>query len=411
VFIRVHPWPFTCLPFPGEILQIHSKAVHAGDRKKPGQHIPITTPIHTASSYFYDSMAQLDRVFGQEEPGYAYARYDNPTAAALEELMCALENGHGALACASGMAAIHAAMVTALADRRKSVVAANAVYGATVSLLMNVLEPTGVKVRFTDICDMEALRAAVDEAQPGCILIESISNPLLRVGPIDRIAEIAREAGAALVVDNTFATPMIVRPLELGAHFSVHSVTKYLAGHGDVLGGVVVTDKEHIDSLRSFSRIVGPVLGPFEAYLTMRGIKTFPLRMERQCANARRVASWLAQHPAVERVYFPGDSSHPDAHTIRRLFPPNLWGGMMSFEIRGAGRDEIFRFMDALKMIVRATSLGDVHTMMLYPVMSSHREISPRHRERMGIGDNLVRLSVGIEAVEDIVADLEQAFG
>jgi len=143
----------------------------------------------------------------------------------------------------------------------------------------------------------------------------------------------------------------------------------------------------------------------------MRGIKTFPLRMERQCANARRVASWLAQHPAVERVYFPGDSSHPDAHTIRRLFPPNLWGGMMSFEIRGAGREEIFRFMDALKMIVRATSLGDVHTMMLYPVMSSHREISPRHRERMGIGDNLVRLSVGIEAVEDIVADLEQAFG
>jgi cystathionine gamma-synthase/methionine-gamma-lyase len=392
-------------------LQIHSKAVHAGDRKKPGKHIPITTPIHTASSYFYDSMEQLDRVFGQEEPGYAYARYDNPTASSLEDLMCALENGHGALACASGMAAIHAAMVTALADRRKSVVAANAVYGATVSLLMNVLEPTGVKVRFADICDMEALRAAVAEAQPGCILIESISNPLLRVGPVDRIAEIAREAGAALVVDNTFATPMIVRPLELGAHFSVHSVTKYLAGHGDVLGGVVVTDKEHIDSLRTFSRTVGPVLGPFEAYLTMRGIKTFPLRMERQCANARRVASWLAQHPAVERVYFPGDSAHLDAHTIRRLFPANLWGAMIGFEIRGAGREEIFRFMDALKMIVRATSLGDVHSMVLYPVMSSHREISPKHRERMGIRDNLVRLSVGIEAGEDIVADLEQALG
>ena len=390
-------------------LQIHSKAVHAGDRKKPGKHIPITTPIHTASSYFYDSMEQLDRVFGQEEPGYAYARYDNPTASSLEELMCALENGHGALACASGMAAIHAAVVTALADRRKSVVAANAVYGATVSLLMNVLEPTGVKVRFTDICDMEALRAAVAEAQPGCILIESISNPLLRVGPIDRIAEIARDAGAALVVDNTFATPMMVRPLELGAHFSVHSVTKYLAGHGDVLGGVVVTDRDHIDSLRTFSRTVGPVLGPFEAYLTMRGIKTFPLRMERQCANARRVASWLAQHPAVERVYFPGDAAHPDAHTIHRLFPPNLWGAMISFEIRGAGKEEIFRFMDGLKMIVRATSLGDVHTMMLYPVMSSHREISPKHRERMGIRDNLVRLSVGIEAIEDIVADLEQA--
>jgi cystathionine gamma-synthase/methionine-gamma-lyase len=390
-------------------LRIHSKAVHAGDRKKPGKHIPITTPIYTASSYFYDSMEQLDRVFGQEEAGFAYARYDNPNAAALEELMCALEGGHGALACASGMSAIHAAVVTALADRPKSIVAANALYGASVSLLMNVLEPTGVKVRFADICDLDALRAAIDEAHPGCLLIESISNPLLRVGAIDRIAAMARQAGAALVVDNTFATPMIARPLELGAHFSVHSVTKYLAGHGDVLGGVVVTDEEHTAGLRALSRTLGPVLGPFEAYLTMRGIKTFPLRMERQCANACRVASFLAEHPAVERVFFPGDPKHPDAETIRRMFPPNLWGAMMSFEIRGAGREQVFRFMDALKMIVRATSLGDVHTMMLYPTMSSHREISPRHRERMGIRDNLVRLSVGIEAAEDIIADLAQA--
>jgi cystathionine gamma-synthase/methionine-gamma-lyase len=392
-------------------LQIQSKAVHAGDRKKPGKHIPIATPIYTASSYFYDSMEQLDRVFGQEEPGYAYARYDNPTTAALEELMCALENGHTALACASGMAAIHAAMVTALADRRKSVVAANSLYGATVSLLMNVLEPTGVTIRFADICNLDALRAAVAEAQAGCVLIESISNPLLRVGQIDRIAAIAREAGAALIVDNTFATPMIERPLDLGAHFSVHSVTKYLAGHGDVLGGIVVTDGEHAESLRALSRTLGPVLGPFEAYLTMRGIKTFPLRMERQCANACRVASWLAQHPAVERVYFPGDAAHPDADTVGRLFPPHLRGGMASFEIRGAGREQIFRFMDGLKMIVRATSLGDVHSMMLYPVMSSHREISPKHRERMGIRENLVRLSVGIEAVDDIIADLDQALG
>jgi cystathionine gamma-synthase/methionine-gamma-lyase len=282
-------------------------------------------------------------------------------------------------------------------------------YGASVSLLMNVLEPTGVKVRFADICDLDALRAAIDEAHPGCLLIESISNPLLRVGAIDRIAAMARQAGAALVVDNTFATPMIARPLELGAHFSVHSVTKYLAGHGDVLGGVVVTDEEHTAGLRALSRTLGPVLGPFEAYLTMRGIKTFPLRMERQCANACRVASFLAEHPAVERVFFPGDPKHPDAETIRRMFPPNLWGAMMSFEIRGAGREQVFRFMDALKMIVRATSLGDVHTMMLYPTMSSHREISPRHRERMGIRDNLVRLSVGIEAAEDIIADLAQA--
>jgi cystathionine beta-lyase/cystathionine gamma-synthase len=390
-------------------LKIHTKAVHAGDRKAASAHVPVTTPIHTATSYFYESMAQLDRVFAGEEKGYCYARYDNPSAAALEELMCALEAGDAALACASGMAALHTAILSALTDRRRSIVAADAMYGATVGLLMNVFEPLGVSVRFADICDLASLRAVVAEAQPGCIVMESISNPLLRVGEIDRVAAIAKEVGAALVVDNTFATPLLARPLELGAHFSVHSVTKYLAGHGDVLGGVVVTLEPHADSLRALGRTIGGVLGPFECYLTMRGIKTFPLRMERQCANARQVASWLAAHPRVERVYSTSDPQHPDAAAIRRLFPPNLYGAMVSFEIKDAGREEVFRFMDALKMIVRATSLGDVHSMMLYPVMSSHRELSPKHRERMGIRDNLVRLSVGIEAAEDILADLEQA--
>jgi cystathionine gamma-synthase/methionine-gamma-lyase len=259
------------------------------------------------------------------------------------------------------------------------------------------------------MCDLEAVRDAVAEEKPGCVLMEVISNPLLRVGPIDRIAEIAREAGAALVVDSTFGTPMLARPLELGAHFSVHSLTKYLSGHGDVMGGAVITDGDHGASLRSLGRTLGPVLGPFESYLTMRGIKTFPLRMERQCVNACKVAQFLAVHPRVERVYFTGDPRHPDAETIRRLFPANLYGAMLSFEIRGAGREEVFGFMDALKMIVRATSLGDVHSMALYPVMSSHRELSPKHRERMGIRENLVRVSVGIEAAEDIIADLEQA--
>ncbi len=390
-------------------MKIHTKAVHAGERKSPGSHVPVTTPIHTATSYFYASMEQLDRVFGGQEQGYCYARYDNPSTAALEELMCALEGGDAALACASGMAALHTAILSALTDRRRSIVAANAMYGATVSLLMNVFEPSGTAVHFADICDLHALRAVVAEAKPGCIVMETISNPLLRVGEIDQIAAIANQAGAALVVDNTFATPLLARPLELGAHFSVHSVTKYLAGHGDVLGGVVVTTRPHADSLRALGRTIGPVLGPFESYLTMRGIKTFPLRMERQCANACRVAAWLATHPRVQRVYFTGDPQHPDHAAIRRLFPPGLFGAMVSFEIRDAGRPEVFRLMDALQMIVRATSLGDVHSMMLYPVMSSHRELSPKHRERMGIRDSLVRLSVGIEAPEDIIADLEQA--
>ncbi len=390
-------------------MKIQTKAVHAGDRKRAGAHVPAATPIYTASSYFYESMEELDRVFGHEEPGYCYARYNNPTNAALEELAAALEGGHGALACGSGMAAVHMALLTALADRRKSVLAAHALYGATVNLLMSVLEPAGIAARFVDVGDEPAFRQAIGEAKPGCVLLETISNPLLRVAPVDRLAEIARAAGAAVVVDNTFATPVLMRPLELGANFAVHSATKYLAGHGDVLGGMVVSDEAHYDTLRGLARAVGPLLGPFESFLTMRGIKTLPLRMERQCANACKVASWLAAHPAVERVYFPADPAHPDAAEIRRLLPAGMYGAMVSFELKGAGRGEVFRFMNALRMIVRATSLGDVHSMMLYPMMSSHRDVAPRHRERMGIRDNLVRLSVGIEAVEDIIEDLEQA--
>ena len=390
-------------------MQIQTKAVHVGDRKKAGLHVPVTTPIYTAASYFYENMEELDRAFAPETRGYCYARYDNPSNAALEELAAALEGGHGALACGSGMAAVHMALLTALADRRKSILAANALYGATVSLLLNVMEASGVAVHFTDVWDLDTFRQSVEEHKPGSIVIETISNPLLRVAPVDRIAEIARAAGAVLVVDNTFATPALVRPLELGAHFTVHSATKYLAGHGDVLGGIVVTDEAHYDGLRALARAIGPVLGPFESYLTMRGIKTLPLRMERQCENACRVASWLAGHPGIERVYFPADPAHPDASVIRRLLPQGLYGAIVSFELKDAGREEIFRFMDALKLIVRATSLGDVHSMMLYPVMSSHREVSPRHRQRMGIRDNLVRLSVGIEAAEDIIEDLDQA--
>jgi cystathionine gamma-synthase/methionine-gamma-lyase len=387
----------------------HTKAVHAGDRKRTGRHIPVTTPINTAVSFFYENMEQLDRVFGREEPGFSYSRYDNPSNQALEELCASLESGHGALACSSGMAAIHVALLTALTDRRKSVVAANALYGATVNLLMNVLEPLGVEVRFVDICDLAEVEKAIQEARPGCVLMETISNPLLRVGQIDKIAALTKSAGAALLVDNTFATPLLARPMEMGANLVVHSLTKFLAGHGDVMGGVVISDEAHYETLRTLSRTFGPVLGPFESYLAMRGIKTFAVRVERQCTNACRVASWLAARPEIARVHFPADPTHPDAAAIRRILPDGLYGAIVTFELKGAGRDDVFRFMNSLQLVVPATSLGDVHSMMLYPAMSSHRELSPKHRERMGIGDGMVRLSVGIEAVEDIIADLEQA--
>lgn len=383
--------------------------MHAGDRKRHCKAIPVTTPIYTASSYIYEDIEQLDRVFGRELEGDSYARYENPTNRALEELLNSLESGAGALATSSGMLAIQYALQAALLDRRKHIVAANALYGATIRMLVSMFEPLGVETTWVDICDMAAVEKAIREKKPGCVLMETISNPLLRVGAMDQIAALCKETGTALVVDNTFATPMMARPLELGASIVVHSVTKYLAGHGDVLGGAIISDAEHAEVVRTLSRTGGPLLGPFESYLTMRGIKTFPLRFERQCRNACEIAQWLAGQAGVERVYFPADPNHPDAVSIARLFPKELPGAMVSFELKGADRAGVFAFMDRLKLVVRAVSLGDVHTLMLYPAMASHRDLSPKQRERVGIRDNLVRLSVGIEDTSDVIADLEQA--
>jgi cystathionine beta-lyase/cystathionine gamma-synthase len=386
-----------------------SKLIHTGDRKKAGPFIPVTTPIYTAASYFYDSMEQLDRVLGKEEAGPCYARYDNPTTGALEELVAELEGAHAAFATCSGMSAIHLALLAALIDRPRRIVAGSVIYGATNSMLMNIFGPLGVETTFADVCDLAAFEKAVNEVKPGAVLIETITNPLMRVPAIDKIAAITKAAGAALIVDNTFATPLLVRPLELGANIVVHSATKYMAGHGDVLGGVLATDEGHFNCVKTISRTLGPVMSPFEGYLTMRGMKTMGLRMERQCANACKVASWLSTHPRIERVHFSGDPSHPDASTVQRLFPKNLYGAILAFDLKDGQRADIFKVMESFKMIVRATSLGDVHTMALYPAIASHRDLAPKHRQRLGIGDNLLRISVGIEAAEDIIADLDQA--
>lgn len=390
-------------------MKFETKTVHSGDRKKPGNFIPVTTPIYTGTSYFYDSMEQLDRVFGREEAGPSYARYDNPTSTALEELVNDLEGGHAAFSCSSGMMALHLAVLAALVDRPKRVVAGSVLYGATTQMLLTIFGALGIDTQFVDMSDLKAVEAAVISEKTGAIVMETITNPLLRVAEMDKVAEIAKRAGAPLIVDNTFATPMLLRPLELGASIVIHSATKYLAGHGDALGGIIVTGVEHFETLKTLVRTLGPNLGPFESYLTMRGIKTLSLRMERQCANACKIAQWLAAHPRVERVHFPGDPNHPDAATVARLLPKNLCGAMVAFEIKGGGRAEVFAFMEKLKMIVPATSLGDVHSMILYPAMASHRDVSPKQRERVGIRDNLVRVSAGIEAADDIIADLEQA--
>jgi cystathionine beta-lyase/cystathionine gamma-synthase len=391
-------------------MKFESQVVHAGDRKrKQPTAIPSTTPIHLATTYFYETAEKLDRIFGHEEEGPSYSRYENPTNSALEELTTALENGHGSLATCSGMTALQLAFQAAMIDRPHSIVSSSSIYGATVKMLDQVFGPFDVDIKYVDICDFAAVREAIETKKPGCVFLESISNPLLRVPDIAKIAELTHAGGAALVVDNTFASPMLLRPLDLGANIVVHSATKYLAGHGDVLGGIVVSDAEHHDNVRMLSRITGGTLGPFESYLTMRGIKTLALRYERQCQNARKLAECLASHPNVERVHYCEDPRHPDAETIKKLFAPGMYGAILAFEIRNADKGAVLNFMNLLKMIVPGTSLGDVHTLLTYPVMASHRDIAPKMRERMGIRENLVRMAVGIEAIEDIYADVDSA--
>jgi cystathionine gamma-synthase/methionine-gamma-lyase len=391
-------------------MKFETKVVHSGDRKRAPQNAtPSTTPIYLSSTYFYNTSETLDRIFGHEEEGPSYSRYSNPTNDALEELTTALEEGYGSLASSSGMTALQLAFQAALMDKAPRIVSASAIYGATMKMLDIILTPFNIETTYVDICDLAAVKATVEKVKPGCIFMESISNPVLRVGDISEIAKIAKENGATLIVDSTFSTPMLQKPLTEGANIVVHSATKYFAGHGDVLGGIIVSDQEHHEAVRMVSRVVGGTLGPFESYLTMRGIKTLALRFERQCQNAAALAEWLRCHPMVEKVHYCGDPNHPDAAVIKKSFAPGLYGGILSFEIKGADRAAVMQFMNRLKMIVPGTSLGDVHTLLLYPVIASHRDVAPKLRERMGIRDNLVRISAGIEALEDIKADLDAA--
>ncbi len=382
-----------------------SRAVHAGERAPKPDFTPTVTPIYPTSSFFYDETETLDAVFGNEREGYVYTRYGNPTTRALETAVASLEGAEDAVAYASGMAAIHAAILHEV-QAGSRVVAARDVYGATYAVLTKLFAQLGVQTTFVDILDLDALATTIQEVKPDLVAFETISNPLLRVPDIAAIAALVHGQGVRLMVDNTFASPYLVNPIRHGADVVVHSTTKYLGGHGDVTGGVIATTRERAAALREQSKLTGPTLGPFEAWLTLRGIKTLPLRVLRQSESAARVATWLADHPAIAKVNYPGQS---DLGAAANVFNDELRGGMVSFEVAGAGQVEIFRFFQALRLCVPATTLGDVYTLVLHPAMSSHRALTPEQRAEVGIADGLVRLSVGIEDVEDITADLDQA--
>jgi cystathionine beta-lyase/cystathionine gamma-synthase len=395
-----------------------TRAVHSGEHRASaeedsnGTFYPISTPIYASTTFSHPNVETTDRVLGGEEEGYSYARYDNPTVRAFEEALVSLEAPESgtdvrAFAFASGMAATHAALASAELTNGATVLAAEQLYGSTATLLVQVFGANGVETRFVDAYDLGAVEKKVAQSKPRAVVVESISNPLLRVADISAISEITRSAGAALIVDNTFGTPYLQRPLDLGADIVVHSATKYLSGHGDLTAGVVAAGSPYSDALEQLRKLVGGVLGPFEAWLAHRGLKTLPLRMGRQCENAREIASSLAPHPKVAKVNHPSLEAHPDHATAGRVLSDT--GGLVSFELAAEGREAAFAFLNSLKLCVKAPSLGDIYTLAIHPATSSHRELSPSRRERLGVGENLVRLSVGIEHPQDIISDLEQA--
>ena len=388
-----------------------TRAVHAGERVPPADYRPVATPIWPTVSYLYENMNDLDAVFAHTKPGQVYLRYSNPTVEAFEAAVAELERAEAAQAYSSGMAAIHAALLGAGVKAGASVVAALDVYGATFTLLRDLFSSLGVNIRMVDVSDLEAVEGAVKESHASVLFAESISNPLLKVADIPSLASLAHRHGASLLVDNTFASPYLFNPLSHGADYAIHSATKYLSGHGDVLAGVVATSLENKNKLFELNKLIGSVLGPFEAWLALRGLKTLPLRVKQQCSNALKAAEWLQAHPRITRVNYPGLTEHPRHELAGRLFEGRGYGGVLSFEIAGADTSQVFRFMERLTICLPATTLGDIYSLVLHPATSSHRGLTPEERSRVGIPDNLVRLSAGIESADDILADLESALG
>lgn len=398
-------------------LGLATRAVHAGERG-PAESPPFvstTLPIYPSASFGYDDLGDLHAVF-ETQRGYCYTRHANPTIDAFERAVAALESprlGARAVAFGSGMAAIHAGLVALGVRAGARVVASRDLYGATVTLLREHVAKGGVEVSFVDFFDGASLERALDDARarPTVLLFEVVSNPLLRVLDPRAVCELAHARGAAVLVDNTFATSFHVRPLELGADVVIHSATKYLGGHGDATGGVACTleARPELDhALRMALRFHGAVLGPFEAWTLARGVRTFPLRMQRHADNAAALASRLEGHPRLARVHYPGLASHP-SHDVARRVLERGFGGMLALELRDASVSDAVAFMQRLELAVPATTLGDVTSLVLSPPLTSHRALTDRERADVGIAPGLVRMSVGIEDVDDLEHDVRRA--
>jgi methionine-gamma-lyase len=381
-----------------------TRAIHQADLSGTPDGTPVVTPIHQTANWAFSTSEAYADVINEAEPGYVYTRLGNPTIATFERVIADLEGGEAALCLASGMAAIHITVI-GTCGAGDHVVCSGAVYGGVRGLLGSVLPRCGIETSFADATDPAAVERAI-RPTTRLIYAETIGNPTLDVPDLPRLAEIAHLRGAALAVDNTFATPYYCNPLDHGVDLVIHSATKYLGGHADVIAGAVIGDQERIEALRHLTIDVGGIAAPLTAWLLLRGLKTLALRMERHTASAIEVARFLENHPAVERVLYPGLPSHPHRDVAQRLLGGA--GGMIGFEVQG-GVEGGRCFQDALKLCVRAASLGECHTLVTHPASTTHRQYGAEERRAVGITDGFIRLSVGLEDAEDIIADLVQA--
>lgn len=381
-----------------------TKAIHAGNIRDK-QYGSLTMPIYQTSTFFFENCEQGGHRFAGQENGYIYTRLGNPTTSVLESKVAALENGEACVAASSGMGAISSCLWS-IAGAGKHILADETLYGCTFALLQHGMTRYGVDVTFVDTSNLDAVKANLKE-NTVCIYLETPANPNLKIADISEISRIAHSFNPSIkvVCDNTFASPYLQRPLELGADVVVHSATKYLNGHGDVIAGFVIGKADFMQEVRMFGLkdMTGAVLGPFESFLILRGLKTLEIRMQRHCASAKAIAEFLDGHEKVEKVYFPGLVNHPGHEIAKKQMDD--FGGMISFEVKG-GKEAGMKFVNSLSLATIAVSLGDAETLIEHPASMTHSTYGEEDLKAAGISAGLIRLSVGLENVEDIITDL-----
>jgi O-succinylhomoserine sulfhydrylase len=384
-------------------MSVDTLAVRAGQIRT--DQLEHSSAIFPTSSFVYGSAAQAAARFSGEEPGYIYSRFSNPTVAAFENRIAAMEGGERAVATASGMAAILSTCM-ALLKSGDHVVCSRAVFGTTNGLLRRFMSKFGVETTFVTLENMDEWAAAV-RPETRMLFVETPSNPLCEVADMSGLARLAHDNDALFVVDNCFCTPVLQRPFEYGADIVIHSATKYLDGQGRCVGGVAIGSAALMDEVLGFLRSAGPTMSPFNAWVFLKGLETLPIRMRAHCDNALELAVWLEQQPAVEKVFYTGLESHPQHELAKRQ--QSGYGGVLSFRLKG-GREQAWQFIDATRMISITANLGDVKTTITHPATTTHGRLPPEEKVAAGITENLIRLSVGIEAVEDLKRDLDRGF-